>query len=146
MNNFIETLDLNSLIESIPFRFPSSNFEDIYSVIHSDTQLDSLREALEKTVYNYFASMQLPDYPTIYDHLVLSLRNKDFIATFNWDPLTNRLIGNLKNVMVLISGDRSSGAMPDKVISLRSRMPMSRALEESQLIIIWTPGLIPYYL
>jgi hypothetical protein len=30
--------------------------------------------------------MELPDEPTIYDHLVLSLRNKDFIATFNWDP------------------------------------------------------------
>lgn len=30
--------------------------------------------------------MQLPDEPTIYDHLILSLRPKDLIATFNWDP------------------------------------------------------------
>lgn len=30
--------------------------------------------------------MELPDEPTIYDYLVLSLRDKDFIATFNWDP------------------------------------------------------------
>ena len=29
----------------------------------------------------------MPDKPTIYDHLVLSLRDKDFIASFNWDPL-----------------------------------------------------------
>ena len=86
MNNFIETLGLNSLIKSIPAEFPSSNFEDIYSVIHSDAQLDCVRETLEKTVYDYFSSMQLPDYPTIYDNLVLSLRDKDFIATFNWDP------------------------------------------------------------
>jgi len=28
----------------------------------------------------------LPDTPTIYDYLVLSLREKDLIATFNWDP------------------------------------------------------------
>ncbi|MHA1748548.1 MAG: hypothetical protein ACTSXN_02865 [Promethearchaeota archaeon] len=25
--------------------------------------------------------------PTIYDYLILSLRKKDVIATFNWDPL-----------------------------------------------------------
>ncbi len=30
--------------------------------------------------------MQLPEDPTIYDYLVLSLRSKDLIATFNWDP------------------------------------------------------------
>jgi hypothetical protein len=29
---------------------------------------------------------KLPNEPTIYDHLVLSLRPKDLIATFNWDP------------------------------------------------------------
>ena len=28
----------------------------------------------------------MPDKPTLYDHLVLSLREKDLIATFNWDP------------------------------------------------------------
>lgn len=36
--------------------------------------------------------MQLPDCPTIYDHLVLSLRDKDAIATFNWDPLLPQAI------------------------------------------------------
>src|ERR1043166_171626 len=30
--------------------------------------------------------MELPDQATLYDHLVLSLRGKDIIATFNWDP------------------------------------------------------------
>lgn len=30
--------------------------------------------------------MELPDEPTIYDFLVLGLREKDVIATFNWDP------------------------------------------------------------
>jgi len=28
----------------------------------------------------------LPDEPTIYDYMILSLRSKDHIATFNWDP------------------------------------------------------------
>ncbi len=31
--------------------------------------------------------MELPQEPTIYDYLVLSLRPRDVIATFNWDPL-----------------------------------------------------------
>ncbi len=30
--------------------------------------------------------MALPANPTIYDHLLLSLRPKDCVATFNWDP------------------------------------------------------------
>lgn len=30
--------------------------------------------------------MELPDEPTLYDHLVLSLTGRDAIATFNWDP------------------------------------------------------------
>jgi hypothetical protein len=30
--------------------------------------------------------LQLPDEATLYDYLILSLREKDLIATFNWDP------------------------------------------------------------
>lgn len=33
------------------------------------------------------SSYELPDSPTIYDFLVLSLTEKDLIVTFNWDPL-----------------------------------------------------------
>ncbi len=33
-----------------------------------------------------FQQLQLPNSPTIYDHLILSLRETDLIATFNWDP------------------------------------------------------------
>lgn len=36
--------------------------------------------------------MAIPDKPTIYDYLVLSLRKKDLIATFNWDPLLLKTI------------------------------------------------------
>lgn len=43
--------------------------------------------ALEKRLYDYFASLELPESPTVYDFLILSLTNKDVIATFNWDPL-----------------------------------------------------------
>ena len=86
MNNFIEVLGLESLINSSGLTFKSNNFEDIYSDIYKQPKLQPLREQLEKEVYSYFRGMELPNEPTIYDHLVLSLRNKDFIATFNWDP------------------------------------------------------------
>ncbi|HAS6248843.1 TPA: hypothetical protein I7203_21125 [Vibrio vulnificus] len=96
MNNFIEILGLESLINSTGLSFPSNNFEDIYSTIYeSDLHKDVCFE-LESAVYNYFSEMELPDEPTIYDHLVLSLRRKDTIATFNWDPfLTQALVRNM---------------------------------------------------
>lgn len=86
MNNFVETLGIEDLISRTGLTFSSSNFEDIYSEIHKRSELGDIREELENTVFDYFQKMELPDEPTIYDHLVLSLRNKDFIATFNWDP------------------------------------------------------------
>jgi len=86
MNNFVETLGIEDLISRTGLAFSSTNFEDIYSEIHKRPELGDIREELENTVYDYFQKMELPDEPTIYDHLVLSLRNKDFIVTFNWDP------------------------------------------------------------
>jgi hypothetical protein len=86
MNNFVETLGIEELVDRADIKTTSNNFEDIYSEIHKDPKLEPLRKELEKEVYNYFKGMVLPDEPTIYDHLVLSLRNKDFIVTFNWDP------------------------------------------------------------
>lgn len=92
MNNLIETLGLNELLDSTGLSFSSSNFEEIYSMIHSNPGLAEIRAELEDRVYRYFSSMELPDHPTIYDHLVLSLRSKDIVATFNWDPFLAQAI------------------------------------------------------
>ena len=86
MNNFVETLGIDDLVSRTGLSFASDNFEDIYSEIHNKPKLEDIRKELENTVYDYFSEMALPDEPTLYDHLVLSLRNKDVIATFNWDP------------------------------------------------------------
>lgn len=51
--------------------------------------------------------MVLPDNPTIYDYLVLGLREKDVIATFNWDPFLiqahrrNRHVTSLPDIRFL---------------------------------------------
>jgi hypothetical protein len=51
----------------------------------SPTKKPAKKPALSR-VRTYFGDMKLPKYATIYDHLVLSLRPRDLIATFNWDP------------------------------------------------------------
>ena len=58
----------------------------IYSNLSGKDEYNDLVEIIENKTYNYFSRMKLPFEPTLYDHLVLSLRPKDLIATFNWDP------------------------------------------------------------
>ena len=41
---------------------------------------------IEREVQADFSELQLPDVPNLYDILNLSLRHKDVICTFNWDP------------------------------------------------------------
>jgi hypothetical protein len=65
---------------------PTMNFEDTYSNLSEAGEHSKLAQ-LNQLVENYFGELKLPDYPTIYDHIVLSLREHDIIATFNWDPL-----------------------------------------------------------
>lgn len=43
-------------------------------------------EHVNAAVRSYFSLLQLPDEVTPYDQLILGLREKDFIFSFNWDP------------------------------------------------------------
>lgn len=86
MDNFIEVVGLQDIVSTIPEKLRSENFEQLYSNLHEDNpESDEIRE-IESRVQEYFGDMKLPESPTIYDHLVLSLRPRDLIATFNWDP------------------------------------------------------------
>lgn len=87
MDNLITQLGLGDLISQSGIGFDGNNFETMYSKLFEDDTQVALREQIESLVYDYFSSLQLPDHPTIYDHLLLSLREKDVVATFNWDPL-----------------------------------------------------------
>jgi hypothetical protein len=62
------------------------NFEDTYSDLFEAGETEKLKQ-LNERVEDYFGVLALPDHPTVYDYLVLSLRETDLIATFNWDPL-----------------------------------------------------------
>src|SRR5258706_649635 len=86
MNNFVDVVGLADIVDDLPNPIKSDNFELLYSNLYlEDPNSKSIKE-IEKRVYNYFKSLKLPDEPTIYDYLVLSLRSRDLIATFNWDP------------------------------------------------------------
>ncbi|MGI8656076.1 MAG: hypothetical protein ACR2LC_12760 [Pyrinomonadaceae bacterium] len=86
MLNFVDVLDLSSMLDNAGVPHKGRNFEDIYDQIHNNAKLVNLKQKLEDAVYDYFSSLEIKDEPTIYDHLVLSLRSKGVIATFNWDP------------------------------------------------------------
>ncbi len=96
MSNFIDILGLHDLLHRYNINPPYDDFEAIYSDIVTNPSLLELQLNLENIIEEYFSSLELPSSPTLYDHLVLSLRPKDVIATFNWDPfLTQAVIRNL---------------------------------------------------
>ncbi len=86
MHNLVYVLGLGPLLERHRVEHRGMNFEAVYSALTSDDRNHTLLAEIEGTAASYFSSLRLPDRPTLYDHLVLFLRPKDFIATFNWDP------------------------------------------------------------
>ena len=87
MNGFIEALGMTEILKGIKLKTSSNNLEDIYSELHSRPEFESIREELDKKIREYFYGLELPSQPNIYDLLLLALRKKDLVATFNWDPL-----------------------------------------------------------
>lgn len=86
MRNFVEVVGLSDLLEENGIDNGAKNFEELYSDLHSSAEHSSLARKLEDRIREYFVGMELPDHVTLYDEIVLSLRKKDLIATFNWDP------------------------------------------------------------
>ncbi len=107
MANFLDLLELNDIVESVPAELRTKNFEKFYSNLYDYNKNSKEIKEIEKRVYAYFKDMKLPDEATIYDHLVLSLRPNDLIASFNWDPFLfqaytrNRLVGDQPDLAFL---------------------------------------------
>lgn len=85
MSDLISKLGIEEIIRSAGYD-PTGNFEAIYSAIYKDGKGETLIN-LDEAVHRYLSALELPDTPTLYDYLVLCLRPKDLIVTFNWDPL-----------------------------------------------------------
>lgn len=86
MDNLIEVLELESILAQSGIEYKGQNFEAVYSKLYEKEPVSDVLNEIDKAVYAYFDSLQLPEQPTLYDHLLLSLRPKDIVATFNWDP------------------------------------------------------------
>ena len=86
MQDIVDILALREAVSQAGYDPDKIEFEDLYDELASSDKHQDLRKLIESQVYSYFSSLSLPGSPTIYDYLILGLREKDIIATFNWDP------------------------------------------------------------
>ena len=83
-----EATGLGELFERIEAAEGSlgDGFEAKYSrLVHLGRYPEEV-DQINSAVSEYFARLQLPDHVTPYDQMILGLREKDAIFTFNWDP------------------------------------------------------------
>jgi len=81
-----EYLNLGPLLKSHNVYYEDADFESMYDDLVSSGKYPELVKEIESRVQEYFSQLLIPEKATIYDYLVLSLREKDLIASFNWDP------------------------------------------------------------
>ena len=108
MKNLVEVIDLGSLIKQTGENIGEEiDFEAIYSRLASNPKHIAIKEEIEAKVRKYFTSLEIINSTTLYDRLLLSLRRKDAIFTFNWDPFLfdaysrNRHIAELPEIFFL---------------------------------------------
>lgn len=108
MDNFLEEIGLKGLLNGVELETTSHNIEAIYSELYGKKGYEDVVKRIEDGIVNHYSRMQIPDNPTLYDYLILSLRNKDCIASFNWDPLliqaynrVNKITKNLPQMLFL---------------------------------------------
>jgi hypothetical protein len=146
MNGFIEKLGLQSILSKVKIHTASENLEDIYMELdersHKEPECMNVKMELEEKIREYMSDYQLPDEPTIYDFLIMSLTKKDIIATFNWDPLLVQAYGralkytnNLPN-MAFLHGNVAVGYCEvDNIISNVGEMcKCGKILEPTKLL------------
>ncbi len=86
MDDLIEIVGLQPFLKEKNIEFDNKNFEMLYDKLYNLNSESKILKIIKKKIYNYFDNLEIPEEPTLYDHLLLSLREKDVIATFNWDP------------------------------------------------------------
>jgi hypothetical protein len=100
MNDLHNIVEISEFLKANNIEIKDSTFEAFYSDLASKDPMSPILIDLNYRIYNYFDHLCLPDYPTIYDYLLLSLKESDIIATFNWDPF---LIQAYKRVQSITS-------------------------------------------
>lgn len=88
LQNIQEVTGLSEVFAAIEHAEGSlgDGFEARYAkLVHIGKYPDEIEE-INEAVHSYFSRLQLPNQVTLYDQLILGLREKDAIFTFNWDP------------------------------------------------------------
>jgi hypothetical protein len=141
MNNFVEVLNLETVLMQAGIEFQGRNFETIYSELYMKNPESDFLKRIEEAVYSYFNNLELPEKPTLYDHLLLSLRPKDLIATFNWDPFLfdawerNSLIAPLPQIAYLHGNVRIGYCLDDNCHEIVHRFYCHDIVHKRSLII-----------
>ena len=118
--------EISDLFESVGIADAGADFEAAYARLRSTNANAGVGDRIDQIVRDYFAAVEIGDDPTVYDHLLLGLRSKDVIATFNWDPLIVqaearlRLAGvmNLPQVVFLHGNVAITACMDDRKAGL----------------------------
>lgn len=87
MNELPGVPEIREVLERWGQSETGDDFEALYCRLYEADARSPVVGELEAATRRYFESLRLPASPTLYDHLLLSLRPKDIVATFNWDPL-----------------------------------------------------------
>jgi len=107
MKDLIKIIELEKVLDEWKIDDDRDDFELLYDKITKNSKLKALLKIVENKVYKYFSRLQIPDEVNVYDKILLSLRPKDLIATFNWDPFLaqaykrNRLLRALPQIIFL---------------------------------------------
>jgi hypothetical protein len=86
MNELNKLPVIKQILEANEAELGDKTFEEFYSLLTDEESNTTFLSELNESIFNYFVELEILDEPTIYDYLLLSLRESDVIATFNWDP------------------------------------------------------------
>lgn len=145
MSNLVEVVGLEEEIKSAGVDYDGGDFEAFYSTLTDQNTHPELVKKLEERIVAYFKKLELPDEATIYDRLILSLRSKDMIASFNWDPFllqaylrNGRRLGkdNLPQIHFLHGNVRIGPCLPCKTVGIMGNncSKCNKPFEPSQLL------------
>lgn len=136
MTNLTSLVGLEDLFRQAGVEY-AGNFEESYGRLKDLDDQQQVALEMERQVQVYFSEMRLPDEPTLYDLLLLSLRPKDLVATFNWDPLlveacvrTSKLAPPPR--LVFLHGNTAVGVCEDCRLVRPIRTTCSRCGEDLQ--------------
>ena len=144
MWNIVDVVGLGEMLDEAGITEHRDDFETLYSNLVIAGEHPELVRKIDSAVFDYFASLELPDEPTLYDHLVRSLRKKDVIATFNWDPFLVQAIARSQDpdlcpVTLFLHGNTAIGhCMDPKPIAVGARgnncHRCNKPLQDSRLL------------